>query len=531
MPSPTEQPRDDLSADADVESNHGSEHGGQTEESPLLPNDLPADLVPSKAFQRRVLLMCILSLFIVEVAEYITEPPLKKILEDIICRGYYPDHLLNVPMIQDNRCKSTHVQKTLAMVQGWNLAFTMAVPIVAQFPFGIIADKYGRRPVLSLSLFGCFLQTTWVMVILLFPDTFSIWAMLPGSFFFLIGGGGPMAAAMVWTIVADVVPVAERTGVFFRLAAAAMIFNVIVNPISAWLLEFDPWISMWIGFGFLAVGTLSVLLIPETRSFRQEADERRRGHSGTNQHEHDDSNETRGDGVLLSKTGVLTQAWFTVKNDMQHVWLFIFSSKSIMILILTVAAYYPIRMSYSGILLQYMTNRFDWDWSTATFISTAGILATVVCFLVVLPLVSAVLNRTSSYQSRPIARDLLLTRISVLFAFVGAFFVAFAAAPWLFVVSLVIMSIGNCFTALVRALLNALVEPHTIATLNTTISLVEAAMGLLGGPALGWLFSRGIELGGAWLGLPFLAISGLAMGITVMLFALRLPGGVGQAGH
>lgn len=126
MSSRAEQSRDDdLSADADVESNSGYDNDvAPSEGSPLLSNDLPRDLVPSRGFQRRVLLMCLVSLFIVEVSEFITDPPQQKIIEDIICRGYYPDHVLQ---IKDQRCKDNHVQKTLAMVRGWHLAFGMAV--------------------------------------------------------------------------------------------------------------------------------------------------------------------------------------------------------------------------------------------------------------------------------------------------------------------------------------------------------------------------------------------------------------------
>ncbi|KAI8673090.1 hypothetical protein NCS56_00774100 [Fusarium sp. Ph1] len=525
MSSRAEQSRDDdLSADADVESNSGYDNDvAPSEGSPLLSNDLPRDLVPSKGFQRRVLLMCLVSLFIVEVSEFITDPPQQKIIEDIICRGYYPDHVLQ---IKDQRCKDNHVQKTLAMVRGWHLAFGMAVPILPQFPFGIIADKYGRRPVLFLSLLGDLLQTAWVMMVLYFPDVFSIWAIIPGSLFFLIGGGGPMAGAMVWTIVADVVPTAERTGVFFRLFAASLLFNVMVNPISAWLLNYDPWLSMWIGLGFLIAGTLSVLLIPETLRFRQKADNRRRHGPG---HEDDAEPEEHRHGVSLSKHSVLKQAWFTVKNDMQHVRRFIFASKTVIMLILTVATYLPIRVAYNGILLQYMTKRFNWEWSTATYISTVGVLSTVICLLVVLPVASHLLNGTSRFRSRPVNRDLVLARISLVFVSFGGLLMAFSGGPWLFIISLIITSFGHGFNALCRAVLNAVVEPHTIATLNTTITLIEMIMGLVAAPATSWLFSRGMDLGGAWMGLPFLAITGLSAGVCVMMFTVRVPHGVAQA--
>jgi hypothetical protein len=187
----------------------------------------------------------------------------------------------------------------------------------------------------------------------LFPDIFSIWAILGDSVFFLIGGGGQMAVAMVYTIVADVVPVDERTDMFFRLVALVLVFNVIFNPISAWLLQYDPWLSMWIGFGFMVFGTLCILLIPETMHLRRKDDERH-----NEEHENEQAN-----GASLSKHGVLKQAWFSIKNDMQHVWRFIFASKSIMMLMFSVALSLPTRITLTGVMLQYMSKRFEWSWS------------------------------------------------------------------------------------------------------------------------------------------------------------------------
>ena len=119
--------------DSDVESDGGnytqtsnSEETPLLEEFPLLPNDLPADIVQPKSFRFRVLLMCIVFLFIVEVSQFIMEPPLLKIMEDIICRKYYPDHPLREPSILDRRCKNDEVQQTLAMVRGWCMSFEMA---------------------------------------------------------------------------------------------------------------------------------------------------------------------------------------------------------------------------------------------------------------------------------------------------------------------------------------------------------------------------------------------------------------------
>ncbi|CAM1506121.1 Fc.00g057620.m01.CDS01 [Cosmosporella sp. VM-42] len=518
---------EDSATDVDVESNADSDgEFTPSEQSPLLPNDLPPEILPPKSFQHKVLFMCILCLFIVEVSQFIMDPPLQKIMEDIICRNYYPDHALRMPEIKDHRCKNTEVQKTLAMVKGWALAADMAAPIVAQFPFGIIADKYGRRPVLFLALLGCLLQTGWVMMILLFPNVFSIWAMLPGSVFFLIGGGAPMAGAMAWTIIADVTPAAERANVFFLMNAIVGSLNVVINPIAAFLLKFDPWLPMWLGLGFLVAGTFSTLLIPETLKLRQKADDKRRHEQHPSEPARDEQNETERD-ESFPKHNILKQAWFTVKNDMGHVWQFIFASKSIMVLIISFAAFTPIRFTYTSILLQYMTKRFNWDWSKATYISTAGTLATIVCLLVILPMSSKLISKFSKLG--PMQRDLQLTRVSMIFTTVGCLFMALAGTSWLFITSIIIYSLGNGFIPLCRALLNSVVEPHTVATLNTTIALIELLMGLVSGPAMGWLLSRGLDLGGAWLGLPFLVSTGLAVCITVAVSAFRIPTGVAQA--
>jgi MFS family permease len=152
-----------------------------------------------------------------------------------------------------------------------------------------------------------------------------------------------------------------------------------------------------------------------------------------------------------------------------------------------------------------------------------------VCYLIILPVTSDSLNKSRRYKSRPIARDLLLARISITFMTAGLFLMGVAETPWLFIISLITVSIGNSFVALSRALLNALVEPHTIATLNTTVSVVEVIMGLTA-PAMSWFLAKGIDLGDSWMGLPFLVTGVLAVATTVMLFAVKLPSsGIAQA--
>lgn len=148
-------------------------------------------------------------------------------------------------------------------------------------------------------------------------------------------------------------------------------------------------------------------------------------------------------------------------------------------------------------------------------------MANVVVLLVFLPVLSTVITRKT--KLKVLERDLYLTRGSIIFMTLGTFSMAFAAVPWLCITSLIIMSMGYGFNAQSRALLNAIVEPHTIATLNTTIGLIEMLIGLGAAPALAWLLSWGIGLGGVWYGLPYLAMGLLLLCVTVIVLIFKIP--------
>ncbi|KAL7918231.1 COP9 signalosome complex subunit 2 [Trichoderma austrokoningii] len=459
----------------------------------LQNNDLPADIAPSKGFRRLVVAMCVLFLFIVEVSQYILNPPMEQIMEDVICRRYHPDHMIAIPQLHDNRCKDTEVQKTLAMVRSWSTSLDMLLPLFVQISFGVVADKYGRRLVIFLSLFGCFLEQAWVTAVLFFPDTFPIWSMLYGSIFLLIGGGSQMIIAMISTVVADVVPVSERTSTFYLIYAMNLLISIAVNPLAAFLISIDPWLAMWIGNAVLTFGMLSSALIPETLKFRQAADNKRRGQDGSSAAQQESQTPSK---AFPSARELAQRALFSAKNDVSHVWRFIFTSRTVVLLLLAYGPFYLIKLTFVLDILQYMTRRFNWEWSTATYVNTVSSLAGVFTLLVLLPLASSIL--TKRFHFNPLKRDLFLARASIVVFIAGSLFTALAGAPWLFIIAMVITNIGVGVSSLCRALLNAVVEPHTVATLNTTMSTMETLVGFLGAPVMGWLLSRGMELGGVY---------------------------------
>lgn len=88
---------------------------------------------------------------------------------------------------------------------------------------------------------------------------------------------------------------------------------------------------------------------------------------------------------------------------------------------------------------------------------------------------------------------------------------------------MIVFAAGGGLVALVRSLMNALVEQHHIGTLNTLVSLVETVGLMIAGPTLSQALSIGIDMGGPWIGLPFLCASMLFVVVTAIVWVFRLP--------
>lgn len=89
-----------------------------------------------------------------------------RVQEDIVCRHYYKRTFpndFNDPFepIPEDRCKVPDVQAKLAMLRGWDQTLSCIPSIIMAVPYGVVADKYGRRPVLLLSLSGVVMALAW----------------------------------------------------------------------------------------------------------------------------------------------------------------------------------------------------------------------------------------------------------------------------------------------------------------------------------------------------------------------------------
>lgn len=92
-----------------------------------------------------------------ELSNSFIEPSLGQLEEAAICRDYFGNDDVRDPAT-DPRCKSEPVQSELSMLQGVELTIALLPGLLTSVPYGIAAERYGRRVILIVCTFGLMLM-------------------------------------------------------------------------------------------------------------------------------------------------------------------------------------------------------------------------------------------------------------------------------------------------------------------------------------------------------------------------------------
>ena len=142
---------------------------------------------------------------------------------------------------------------------------------VSSFPWGVISDKWGRRPILCFSMLGTALSFAWV------SQADALWMLFAArAFGGLMGGTLPVAQAYI----ADVTQPEDRAG-RMGLMGAAIGAGFVLGPGVGWLLtragagETDFRTAFMIAAAVGVVGFLGALFVLKEPSARIKSDETR----------------------------------------------------------------------------------------------------------------------------------------------------------------------------------------------------------------------------------------------------------------
>lgn len=468
-----------------------------------------ASLWPAPRPRCYVLVLVLGIVFATELASSVSKAPLIRVFESIICREYYeranPKLLFENRNIDEQQCKNAAVQQELALLRGWRDFYDYLPGLFLAIPFGMVADRYGRKWLSLLNVLSAWLRVVWIYFVCAFPHMLPIRMVWAQSILGILGGGPSVASALLMVIMTDVTPEEKRANVFFYAHAALCATEFFGPPIGSVLMDRNPWIALLVAFALLTITIPLALALPETFHKLQDRRGSLQGHS----QRPSSSEKALGTSFTLKLRSILPSLGFLVAD--YRIGLILFASISIIF-----------GQACINLGAQYTSRRYGWTISQAAYLSSVKAAIMLIALLGLFPLASNYLLSRKSFTT--FKKDVLLLRISFTIVTLGLFIEGAASTIAVFIVGCCITTIGMGASALIRSLLSSLVGQDEIGRLFAVISLIWTSAMLIASPTVATLFSEGLQGGGTWSGLPFLFTGLLFTVATTALWMSRLGG-------
>ncbi|KAF7898350.1 hypothetical protein EAF00_004796 [Botryotinia globosa] len=398
-------------------------------------------------------------------------------------------------------CKKDDIQSELSIIVAVTY-FLGAIPgLFLTVPYGMLMDRIGRKPIFVLAITGTILSYLWNIVVMWFWHTLPLRLTWLGPIFTVIGGGGggPSVGGMAFfAIASDITPEAKRTNIFFLAAATDLVAQLIAPSLAALLMAKSPWIPILLGISFTTLGSLLILLIPETLHMQ----DRRSNTSNlalatsTNDFPHN----CKPQNSLFAAT----------KRKFSHTFRTFLSSLSILnsaplVLLLITFIIKPLSSQSEDISLRYISSRFHFPLRLSSFLWSLRAAVQIILFLLILPFLSKIIITYFKIPSSKV--DLHLARASILILTLGSLLIALAPTLPSAILGIAVFTSGAGFISTMRSLITTLVDRQHKGQLYAAVVVVETAGRLIAGPGFAQLYIVGLRLKGNWVGLPFFGMS------------------------
>ncbi|KAJ5719578.1 hypothetical protein N7493_007156 [Penicillium malachiteum] len=433
--------------------------------------------------------------FFLAASGSILNVPLTQLVENNICSRYYHESDL-----AERNCKA--IEGSLSHWEPLSLVEAVVGLFVA-FPFGALADRIGRKPILVLAVIGSSLAVVWELAIVAFPRLINVQTILAGPMLTVLGGGSTVMLANLYTIASDLVDQPDRASAFFLMALSRLVAASLGPAISSKLMQsYTPWIAALTSLFINLLSLVPLLFVPETLSTAK----------NTEPIDHD---------VMDSEQSEPGSFGYYISRSFKSL-LASFSSLKSYSLVIVLSTFLPVAaeiMETSQFMAQYISKRFGWSLAKAGYLLTLRGVINLFVLLLLLPLLSKILLRYYNATTK----DLILARGSFAFAGIGVFLMA---APQIGVLigGLAVHSLGSGLAPLCRSLATSYVAQEDTSKLNTVIGIVEMAGSLFAGPVLAWSFDLGMRMGGLGLGLPYFGLAGsFALCLVGLCFVRTSP--------
>lgn len=350
--------------------------------------------------------------------------------------------------------------------------------------------------------------------------------------FSLLGGGNGVIGPVFFVAIADVVSAEDRAAAFLQLGAINYSAGLFMPPLAALLMTQNPWIPYLLGTVLFVIAIGVFLLVPETKGFPE---------AGAAEHSLPPPSPQQQDPVSQVETPAISddeaeeadQIWANkhpILHELRSIvqfLSFLFHDWRVPLLLLPFTTHILVA-SINPLLLQYLSKRYALRTAQATLLTTVRTGAITLTMAFLLPALSRFLAQRRQGRLSSAYKDLYLARASELLFCLGWLGVALAQSWPLAAAALVVAAAGQGGILMARSVLTAWIPPARIARVYSLIGLIDTAGALVGFPLLAALFRRGLEGGGAWVGLPFFFISCMSAGYVVIYFVVPPERGAGR---
>ncbi|KAJ9244771.1 hypothetical protein DTO169E5_1592 [Paecilomyces variotii] len=479
------------------------------EDTPLLGTEDAQTKSTSRSQKLTVMIAASTLILAMDFGFYLTAAPQIKIFESIVCHNYLA--VIGKPpgtTLTEDICKSEPVQSELALVNGWKDTSDVLPGILFSVPYGVLADRWGRKPVLLLGILGTLLGESWVRVVCLYPSVLPLRLVWLSGVWRLIGGGDIVVSSIALVMVADRFPEDEIATALFRLTSAVILSEVLATPVSAYLMADDPWLPFMLGLGIAILGSWSAFIMPESLNPAKS------GISSTTVPSEEEirSSPAGRDAVRQYIRGKM--------RDLRDSTRFIMGSPAVAVCLFALFIT-SISKQSTSLLLQYTSKRFHWSIANSSLLISMRGLVTLANFLLLMPALSAFSTRYLHLPGK--LKDLRISQGGSFISALGFFVIATAPSRAILILGIVLISLGAAFAVTCRSFATSLVRPDQVGTLYSSVAAATSFGMVVSGPFLAYAFRLGLHLGPMWFGLPFLIAGVVYLLGSVSLIRLRVP--------